>query len=358
MIIGLRNFRVAVIAFVITACLLFAPQLSLAQALALAGPLRMANSPFGLLVADYVGGKIVIVDRASMEATSTFPVYSNAQLLDINGDPVVDANGDPVFRHGKPLSVGWMNGRLYVGEERSGLIQVFENTGGKKLKNKKPKDIKPKKKPGKSAVWVKVAASLTDFPVPQPSAIAVDELRGWLFVSSKSNGAVYVIDEAGTLIKTIGDAQSAAPLGRPQAIALDTLGARVFVSDDGIESRSGMGRSLSSAVQIYDYDGLSLGIIDGRTGNAGYHFSRAQGVALDSDGRFYLADSYRHDVMVFGELSPNKFGALAVLGGKGSGPGQLLLPTGVLSDPDAARILVANTMLNRIEVLATGSTGQ
>lgn len=309
----------------------------------------MADSPYGLLVSDYVGGKIVIIDPATMEATDAFPIYSDEALLDINGVPIVDSNSDPVFRHGKPLSVGWMNGRLYVGEERTGLIQVFEKTGGKK----KPKNKKSKKKPKKTAVWVQVAVSLTAFPVPQPSAIVVDEARGWLFIASKVNSAVYVVDETGTLIRTIGDAQSAAPLGKPQAIAIDTLRTRVFVSDDGIKSCTSMGCSFSSAVQIYNYEGLPLGTIDGSTGNAGYKFSRAQGVAIDSAGRVYLADSYRHEVMVFEESTPNNFGALDLLGGKGAGPGQLLLPTGVLSDPAFFRILVANTMLGRIEVFAT-----
>lgn len=354
---GSKIIRAGVILSTITACLVFAAQLSSAQSQALAGPLRMTDSPFGLLVADYVGGKIVIVDPATMEATSTFPVYSDEPMLDINGDPVVDSNGDPVFRLGKPLSVGWMNGRLYVGEERSNLIQVFERTGGKKKpKKRNPRSKKPDKT-DKIATWVQVAASLTTFPVPRPSAIVADEARGWLFIASKLNSSVYVVDETGTLIKTIGDSQSEAPLGKPQAIAIDSLRSRVFVSDDGIEKCTWMGCSLGSAVQIYDYDGLPLGTIDGSSGNSGYLFSRAQGVALDSAGRVYLADSFRHEVLVFGELTPNNYGALGVLGGKGAGPGQLLLPTGVLNDPSAPRILVANTMLGRIEVLATGGSG-
>jgi DNA-binding beta-propeller fold protein YncE len=326
----------------ITALFLSTPQISTAQTLELVGPLRMADSPLGLAVADYVGGKIVIADPATMAVTDAFSIYSNELSLDINGDPVFDVNGDPVFQAGKPLSVGWMNGRLYVGEERTGLIQVFEKTGGKKSSgNKNPK---------KQAIWVQVSASLTASPVPQPSAIVADEARGWLFIASKIDGVVYVVDETGTLVKTIGDANSAAPLGQPQAIALDRDSSRVFVSDDGIEACSWSGCSYSSAIQIYDYDGLLLGTIDGSNGNAGYRFSRAQGVALDSAGHVYLADSFRHEVMVFEELTPNSFSALGLLGGKGAAPGQLLLPTGVLIDAASSRTFVANTMLSRIEV--------
>lgn len=342
----------------LTAFLLSAP--ISAQSLEMAGPLRMAASPLGFIVADYVGGKVVIVDPATMLVTDAFPVHSNDPLLDINGDPVLDVNGDPVFRTGKPLSVGWMNGRLYVGEERTGLIQVFEKIGGKKKpKNKKPKDKKPKdKKNKKQAEWVKVSASLTTFQIPQPSAIVADESRGWLFIASKIGSVVYVVDETGLLIRTIGDADSAALLGKPQAIALDMMGSRVFVSDDGIEKCGSLGCSIGSAIKIYDYEGLLLGAIDGNSGNAGYKFSRAQGVALDSVGRVYLADSFRHEVLVFEETTPNNFSALTLFGGKGAGPGQLLLPTGVLSDPASSSILVASTMLGRIEVFATEGLAQ
>ena len=131
-----------------------------AQTVELVGPLRMAESPLGLVVADYVGGQVVIVDPATMVVTDAFPVYSNEPLLDINGDPVFDVNGDPVFQTGKPLSVGWMNDRLYVGEERTGLIQVFEKTGGKTLATPFINEAAVQPRPGlKSAAGEDVSSS-------------------------------------------------------------------------------------------------------------------------------------------------------------------------------------------------------
>ncbi len=186
----------------ITALFLSTPQISIAQTLEMVGPLRMADSPLGLVVADYVGRQVVIVDPDTLEITDAVPIYTDETLLD----------------RGKPLSVGWLNGRLYVGEERTGLIQVFEKTGGKKnAKNKNP---------NKQAEWVQVSASLTANPILQPSAIAADETRGLLFIASKLDGAVYVLDAAGGLIRTIGGAGSSAPLGKPQGIALDVAGVR------------------------------------------------------------------------------------------------------------------------------------
>ena len=317
----------------IFATLLLFPTVSGAQMAEMVGPLRLTGSPLGLVVGDYVGRQVLIVDPATLEITDSLPIYTDETLLD----------------RGKPLSVGWMNGRLYVGEERTGLIQVFEQSAIKK----NPKSQGGKKRGG----WMQVSPSLIALPVVQPSAIVADETLGLLFVASKGEKAVLVINETGNVIRTIGPG-STAPLGNPQAIALDKTGQRVFVSDDGIEKCGMMGCSRSSAVQIYGYDGVPLGKIDGNTGNAGYKFSRAQGVALDAAGNVYLADSYRHQVMVFEELSSNTWSALGILGGKGAAPGQLLLPTGVMTDPVTSRTYVAATMLNRIEVFTLGDLVQ
>ena len=303
--------------------LLMVPVLSHAQSPDLVGPLRFASSPSGLVVGDYVGQKVVFLDPQTLEITDSFQIYTDETQLE----------------YGKPLSVGWMNGRLYVGEENTGLIQVWEYDNGKSNPKSQGKS--------KDAGWVQLSPSLTALSVMQPSAIAADESLGLLFVASKGQQAVLVLDEAGNILRTIG---GPGLLGNPQAIALDRAGQRVFVSDDGIEKCGMMGCSRLAAVRIYDYEGLLLATIDGNAGNAGYQFSRAQGVALDGSGRLYLADSYRHEVMVFEESAPNTFSALGLLGGRGAGPGQLLMPTGVYFDPVTSRICVASTMLSRVEV--------
>ena len=113
---------------------------------ALVGPLRFTDSPHGLVVGDYVGNQVLFLDRATMQATSWIPIYTDATQS----------------AQGKPLSVGWMNGKLYVGEELTGRIQVFQwlPIGGK---NKKL-----------VYGWVQVSASLTAEPIVQPSAIVAD----------------------------------------------------------------------------------------------------------------------------------------------------------------------------------------
>ena len=327
-----RNWK-ALLPSAIVVCLLSISLTSVAQTIALVGPLRMADSPLGLVVADYVGRQVVIVDPTTLEITDAVPIYTDDTLLD----------------RGKPLSVGWMNGRLYVGEERTGLIQVFEKTGGKKNPgNKNPK---------KQAKWIQVSPSLTTAALGQPSAMAADESQGLLFVASKLEKAVLVFDADGNLLRTIGEEGSAAPLGKPQGIALDLSGERIYVSDDGFEVCTWMGCTPGSVIQVYDYSGQSLGSING-DGSSGLSFSRVQGVAVDDSGRVFMADSYRNEVLVFEEGSPNSWSAVGTLGTRGTGPGQLLLPTGVFSDSVGSRILVANTMVGRIEVFATGELAQ
>jgi DNA-binding beta-propeller fold protein YncE len=305
-----------------------------AQTAGIVGPIRMVESPHGLMVADYVGRQVAIVDPATMQVMESLPIYTDDTLLE----------------RGKPLSIGWLNGRLYVGEERTGRIQVFELVGGKR-------NDKPSKNPKKQPVWTQVLPSLTVEPVPQPSAIATDEAHGWLFVSSKIDQAVYVFDEAGTLVNTIGDVSSAAPLGKPQGVALDVASQRVFVSDDGFETCTWMGCSQGSLVKVFNYDGLPLGSISG-DGSAGLAFSRVQGVTLDDTGRVFIADSYRNEILIFAEGDPNTWAAAGTLGSRGAAPGQLLLPTGVQYESTGTRLFVANTMPGRIEVFDTAGAAQ
>lgn len=312
--------------FILFMTVLWTPLAATAQVAEMVGPLRIAESPAGLIVGDYVGRQVLFLDSATLEITESLPVYTDETLAE----------------RGKPLSVGWMNNRLYIGEERTGLIQVWEYSSGKNNPKSKGKS--------KDAGWVQVSDSLTALAVIQPSAIVADESRGLLFVASKGQHSVLVLDEAGNILRTIGDPGSTAPLGNPQSIALDRVGQRVFVSDDGQENCSWSGCAMASVVQVYDYDGLPLGSIDGNSGNAGYKFSRAQGVAIDASGRVYLADSYINKVMVFEENAPDTFSALGMLGEKGTGPGQLLLATGVHIGTVTSGIYVANTMLARIEV--------
>ena len=143
--LGLNRFsgrRVSALLCALALISFFGPINSIAQTLEFVGPLRMAESPLGLVVGDYVGRKVMILDPASMEVLDALPIYSDESQL----------------TPGKPLSVAWMNGRLYVGEEYTGRIQVFGYGRPKKNGLKESSVID-----GKSQ-WVQTSPSLTAAP--------------------------------------------------------------------------------------------------------------------------------------------------------------------------------------------------
>jgi DNA-binding beta-propeller fold protein YncE len=288
------------------------------------GPIRLTESPMGLVVGDYVGFSVVILNPETLAVSDTVPVTS------------------------KPLSVAWGNDRIYVGDEKTGFIEVYEKV---RVKNKNTKVSGEKKN---KYEWVQVSANLTGSPIPQPSDIAVDESAGLLFIASKLDKTVSVFDQTGSLVRIIGDAGSAAPLERPQGVALDRAGRRVFVSDDSVDLCSGWFSCALGAVVVYDYDGNLLGAVISDDQLAEFKFGRAQGLTVDQTGHIYLVDSFRSEVLVFEETAINSWAAIGRIGTKGAGAKQLLLPMDVMVDALSSKIYVTSTMTARIEVFTMG----
>lgn len=108
----------------------------------MSSPIRITESPLGLMVGDYVGYSVVFLDPSTLAVTDTITVA------------------------GKPLGVAWMNGRVYVGDERTGAIEVYEKTSSGM------KNTKNSKNPKKVVEWVQVSASLTGASLERPSDIA------------------------------------------------------------------------------------------------------------------------------------------------------------------------------------------
>ena len=284
----------------------------------MAGPVRLSESPAGLLIGDYVGFKVVILNPRTLAVEDIVPITS------------------------KPLSVAWMNDRVYVGDEKTGLIEVYEKSASTRNPGKSKNKLE----------WVQVSPNLTGTPVPQPSDIAVDENLGLLFVASKIEKTVSVFDQTGALIRIIGDQGSAAPLERPQGLALDHTGKRLYVSDDSVNLCSGWFSCALGAVIVYDYDGNLLGVIPSDDQPDTFKFGRAQGLAVDGTGRIYLVDSFRSEVLVFEETATNSWTGIGRFGTKGAGVKQLLLPMDVMVNEKKSKIYVTSTMTARIEVFA------
>ena len=291
------------------------------SAAAMSGPMRVTDSPLGLLVGDYVGGGVLFVNPVTLALEDTVPIT------------------------GKPLGVAWMNGRVYVGDERTGAIEVYERVsrGGKK-------NTKNQKNDKKSLEWVQVTANLTGSVIGGPADIVADEDLGLLFVASKGDKTIYVLDETGAVVRTIGGPGSTNPVGQPQGLALDRVDRRIYVSDDGAEVCTWLGCSPSSLVHVYDYDGTFLGAISGDSGQENFGFSRAQGVTVDNFGDVYLVDSWRGQVLVFDEVSANSWTGIGTFGSKGAGIKELLLPMDVVVDQASSTVYVTNPMKGRVEV--------
>ena len=303
--------------------------LQTSSAAAMSGPMRAADSPLGLMVGDYVGGNIVFVNPETLAVKDTLPL------------PVVPQDPEPDLRT-KPLGVAWMNGLVYVADERTGFIQVYAKPGAIKANGKIETN------PKKIGEWQQVSANLTGFAIGGPSDIVADESLGWLFVASKADRTVYVLDDTGAVLHTIGGPASTDQIGLPQGLALDRAGLRVFVSDEAGRNCGSFG-SCYGTVRVYGYDGTSQGSISGSTGGENFNFSRVQGVTVDSFGDVYLVDSWRGQVLVFREVSHNSWTGIGTFGSKGAGVKQLLLPMDVVVNEASSTVYVTNSMQRRVE---------
>jgi DNA-binding beta-propeller fold protein YncE len=87
------------------------------------------------------------------------------------------------------------------------------------------------------------------------------------------------------------------------------------------------------------------GLPDGRPGSGGGQFDRPTGVAVDSGGKVYVADTNNHRVQKF--TSTGAF--LSQLGAFGGGGGQFNQPTGVAVNSDGD-IYVLDRGNNRIQL--------
>jgi DNA-binding beta-propeller fold protein YncE len=291
------------------------------SAAAMAGPMRATDSPLGLMVGDYVGGNVMFLNPQTLA------------VQDILALPIEGHKHGPTLRT-KPTGVAHMNGRFYVADERSGSILVYEMRSSSKPSGR------PEKKPNRK--WTLVS----QFSVGVPSDIVADESEGLLFVASRADRTVYVLDENGLEVGTIGGQGSARPVTQLKGLALDRAGQRIYVSDDYASEECGsLGCSFAAAVLVYNYNGNFLGEISG-------NFSRAQGVAVNTNGDVYLVDSLRSQVLVFDEVSPNSWTGIGTFGSRGPGLKQLLLPMDVVVDNASSTVYVTNMMQKRVETFA------
>jgi DNA-binding beta-propeller fold protein YncE len=151
---------------------------------------------------------------------------------------------------------------------------------------------------------------------------------------------VLVFDADGNFLRTVGSpvtdpdqTPGADPdtLGYPEGVAVDGQG-RVYVADQ-------------HRVVIYAQDGAWLRTFDVPTTPGQWGLSMA--LAVDRDGRIYVTDAFSHRVLVFA----NDGALLATWGTPGGEDGQFNVPMGATLDPAKNRLFVTDMWNHRVQVL-------
>ncbi|MFQ5791704.1 MAG: NHL repeat-containing protein [Acidobacteriota bacterium] len=268
----------------------------------LRSPVRVAlASRRILLVSDYREKAIIALKRPSLRPVWTLAVP------------------------GRPSGIASTKRRLFVGNETTGSVEVYNMAG----------------------TWLYDLGGEKG-NVQQPTDIAIDSGRGLVFVVDGHDKVIKVFDVAGPLVRTISEpGPELHQLAHPTGIALDKINQQVLVSDYGDPATG-----LSARVQIYDYTGEHVGAIVGNdVVPQEYRFSRPQGLAVDGRGRIFLVDSLLGQVLVFDRASGT---GVKILGSYGSDPGQLLLPLDVVLAARSKDVFVTNNRSGRVEVFSKG----
>jgi DNA-binding beta-propeller fold protein YncE len=310
-----------------------------AEAQVLRSPVRIALSPEGnLLVSDYTREAIFTLDAVTLEAVDVFYVED------------------------KPLAVGQLGDRLYVGNASLGCVDVCE------IRDNKIKFLYAlggEKK--KEAIFIR-----------KPTDLAIDDSQGLVFVLDGGEKVVKVFNSNDDLLYTIprggrdeGVCDNASPipdstcfadadcrdalhpdgtclnlLKNPTAIAVDEDREEVLVSDYG---DPGTGNP-PARIQIFNYAGDLIGQVNGNSGPNDFRFSRPQGLAVDS-GRIFMVDCVLGKVLVFDRITGY---GVATIGSFGTNPGQLFAPTDIVIDKVFKDVYVTSTNPARIEVFREG----
>ncbi|HHL39332.1 MAG TPA: 6-bladed beta-propeller, partial [Deltaproteobacteria bacterium] len=213
-----------------------------------------------------------------------------------------------------PVGIGIdTSDRIYVCDTKNARVVVFDPSG-KFL----------------SETALKVPEGLA---APRPVDIVVDDYRGLLYISDNANHAVLVYSRDGRYLRRWGERGGGEDQFRyPATAARD--GYRLYVAD-----------VLGTRVQVINIDKSEFAGQIGRWGVLPGELFRPKGVAVDSEGRVYVADSYMDVIQVFDEYG----GLLHILGDGEGRIRRFTSPAGLFID-GSDRLYVVEMLDNRVGV--------
>lgn len=265
----------------------------------------------------------------------------------------------------KPLGVAvHSDGNIYVttfiGRYGAGRVEVFDHSGtylfsfdevgeGKKLRsptymaiNKQGNIYVSDKRQKAIFVFSKDGKFIRKF-VPDnnpdfawdPLAMAFDKNGNFYVTDVYTEHQVLIFDSRGRLIRKFGSSGAALKkkqnLGKflfPNGIAVDQDG-KIFVAD-----------SNNRRIQVFNSNGKFLYSIE--TGGL------PRGIGIDEQNRLYIVDSLGHDVSIYDKRGKGTQ-AMAIFGEQGIEFGQFLYPNGMTLGDDG-RIYVTDRENNRVQV--------
>jgi|GEM_PF-3405577 DNA-binding beta-propeller fold protein YncE len=173
---------------------------------------------------------------------------------------------------------------------------------------------------------------------PRPAGLTLDA-QGRIYLADPANHCIHIYSLSGDFLRTIGpqlsgpSAKKFPPLNldSPQGVAVDGEG-RVYVADTG-----------NHRLLIFDAEGNLLRAF-GRKGNENGEFRSPHSVALDSKGRIYVADTGNDRLQMFGGdgIFLRRFGT------RGEQPGRFRAPLGLRID-DQDFIYVVDSGNHRVQ---------
>lgn len=206
--------------------------------------------------------------------------------------------------NGSPLAVGSYQENIFVGNETSQCVEVYNRADGTKL-------FELGEGPGS---------------IPVPNDLAIDTKNKWVFVVDSTNKRIAIFSVDGPFLFSITDTA----LIRPTAVVLDETNELLYVSDFG---------ATIGSILVFTYGGDYVRSIQGA-------FSRPQGLALDDNNHLFVTDALLGQVLTFDlttDLEVHRFGS------QGTYAGPHKMPMDLVFKQDSQVIYVTDHLAGKID---------